>query len=74
MVTGRLRKVKWVNPDSELLRYDVEGKETLLEVSVYPNAIEIDFMEDINSIPVYLLKTIYKVFPEKEISGLVLRE
>jgi len=30
-------------------------------------------MEGINSIPLYLLKIIYKVFPEKEISGLVLR-
>lgn len=74
VVTGRLRKAKWVDPDSELLQYDVEGRETVLEVSVYPDAVEKDFMENINSIPVYLLKIIYKVFPEKEISDLVLRE
>ena len=41
---------------------------------MYPDAVKKDSMEDINSIPVYLLKIIYKVFPEKGISGLVLRE
>lgn len=41
---------------------------------MYPDAVEKDFIERINSIPVYLLKIMYEVFPENEISGLVLRE
>jgi hypothetical protein len=41
---------------------------------MYPDAVEKDFMEGINSIPVYPPRIIYKVFLEKEISGLVLRE
>ena len=73
VVTSRLRKAKWVNSDSEPLRYGVEG-ERLLEVSMYPDAVEKDFMEGINPIPVYPLRIVYKVSPEKEISGLVLRK
>ena len=41
---------------------------------MYPDAGEKDFMVGINSIPVYPPKIIYKVFPEKEILDLVLRE
>ena len=41
---------------------------------MYPDAVEKYFMKGINSILVYPLKIIYKVFLEKEISGLVLRE
>lgn len=34
VVTGRLRKAEWVNSDSEPLRYNVEGKETVGGISV----------------------------------------
>ena len=73
-VIGHLRKAKWVNSDSEPWRYGVEGKETVLEASMYPDAVGKDFMEGINPIPVYPLRIIYKVFLEKEILDLVLRE